>query len=113
MEVLPNLPTVKDFKLYGKFYNLKELNEFTEIPIKILYHIFPNYLFIKDNIDQHSKELIKNHCLILKEQAQYEDHVEYLKNLKELQIRRLEDRIHYYHLFKKTCTCSKNKKSKK
>ncbi len=112
MEVKPYLPTVKDFKMYGKFHNIIGLDLYSEVPLQILYHIYPDYLFQKETIAQDTLELIKTHCIIMKEQAKYEDHVEYLKNLKELQIRRLEDRIHYFYLFKKSvCKCSVNKNS--
>jgi hypothetical protein len=42
----------------------------------------------------------------MKEIAEYEDEFEKIKDQKELQLRRLEDRIHSYYLNRsKHCTC--------
>lgn len=110
MEVPKNLPTVKDFRQYGRFHNLPKIDLYSEIPLQILYHIYPNYLFLGKTISNQTLELIKEHCLIVKDQAEYEDKIENLKNEKELQLRRLEDRIHSYY-FKKidSCSCKINK----
>jgi hypothetical protein len=68
-------------------------------------HIYPNYFF-ENNCDELTKEAIKCHCINLQEQARYEDKIEDLKNKKELQIRRLEQRIHNYYQNKyKNCKC--------
>ena len=108
MDISKKLPTVKDFRAYGRFANVRDLDKYNELPLIILYHIYPNYLFLSDN-EQPSPiilNFIKQHCLIMKEIAEYEDEFEKIKDQKELQLRRLEDRIHSYYLNRsKHCTC--------
>lgn len=107
MDVIKNLPNVKDFRIYGKFHNISKLELCNEIPTSILNHIFPNYLFSKNKIDPANLEMIKKYCIILKDQAEYEDNLKDLSDKKELQIRRLEDKIHFYYLnIHKPCKCS-------
>lgn len=98
MEDYKNLPTVKDFRRYGRFHELPKLDLYNEIPLVLLYYICPQYYLNENKINSNLKELIKNHCIIMKEQAEYEDKIEQLKNEKELQIRRLEDQIHNFYL---------------
>jgi len=109
MEVSERLPTVKDFRLYGKFHSLPEIDPSSDVPLIILIHIFPNYLFMKENLSPETLYLIKTHCILTKQQAQWEDNIEKLKDQKELQIRRLEDKIHSFYLNKKIhCKCKEN-----
>lgn len=110
MEITLNLPSIKDFRIYGRFHHLPKLDLYSEIPLSILCYVYPRYLFIKDKIRSESLEFLKHHCIILKEQADYEDNITNLKDQKELQIRRLEDRIHsYYRNMNKFCKCKKRK----
>lgn len=63
---------------------------------------------MEKNISSETMNLIKTHCIILKKQAEFEDNIEQLRDQKELQIRRLEDKIHKYYLNKyKDCQCFK------
>lgn len=98
MDCFKNFPTIKDFRQYGKFHTIPKINLYNEIPLQILYHIYPDYYLIEHDITSDTKEWIKNHCIIMKEQAEYEDRIDQLKNEKELQIRRLEDVIHTFYL---------------
>jgi hypothetical protein len=106
MDLIERLPKVKDFRQYGKFHHLPNMNSCTELPLILLYHIFPNYLFESKELDHASKEVIKKHCAVLQEQAKYEDDIEDLKIKKELQIRRLEECMHKFYAEKyKYCKC--------
>lgn len=110
MEASLNLPTVKDFRMYGRFHHLPKVDLYSDPPLSILCYVFPKYLLYKDKIKPEILEFLKLHCMILKEQADYEDNVTNLKDQKELQIRRLEDRIHSYYLnVNKSCKCKKKK----
>ena len=106
MDLLERLPQVKDFRIYGKFHHLPNMNSCKELPLIVLYHVFPNYLFETKELDHTSKDIIRKHCAILQEQAKYEDNMEDLKIKKELQIRRLEESMHKFYSEKyKFCKC--------
>lgn len=106
MDISKRLPTVKDFRAYGKFANLQDLDKYKELPLSLLYHIYPNYLFMNDQISPKILDLIRNHCMVMKQFALYEDEFEKLKDQKELQLRRLEDKIHNYYLDREiNCNC--------
>jgi hypothetical protein len=110
MDTLEKLPTVKDFRIYGRFYNLSDLDPYQELPVTILCYVFPSYFFNTNICNAEIKDAIKHYCLYLKQQAIYEDSIEDLKNKKELQIRRLEERIHKYYLNKySSCKCFQRK----
>jgi hypothetical protein len=107
MDISKRLPTIKDFRTYGKFGHLQDLDKYKELPLAILYHIYPDYLFLSGEIPAETLNLIKSHCIVMKEFAKYEDEFEKLKDQKELQIRRLEDKIHNYYLSRENdCKCS-------
>lgn len=113
MDLSKRLPTIKDFRAYGKFGYLQDLDKYKELPLTILCYIYPDYLFISSQIDTETLNLIKNHCIVMKQFAKYEDEVEKLKDQKELQIRRLEDKIHNYYLNReKICKCKVNSNNK-
>ncbi len=106
MEVSKRLPTIKDFRLYGRFHSLPKLDIYNDIPLSILYYVFPNYFIIQEKIKPEILDFLKQLCMMLKDEAEYEDRMENLKDQKELQIRRLEDRIHSYYLnINQTCKC--------
>ena len=106
MDLFEKLPTVRDFRLYGRFYNISDLEHDKELPLSIICYIYPDYLFKDYELDSNIKNLIKKHCILLREQANYEDNIEDLKIKKELQIRRLEERIHKYYKNKyRDCKC--------
>ena len=107
MDLSKRLPTVKDFRAYGKFADVQDLDKYKDIPLVILCHIYPDYLFISDQISLEVLDIIRNHCLVMKQFAEYEDKYEKLKDQKELQLRRLEDKIHSYYLNReKFCNCN-------
>lgn len=110
MDLTKNLPAVKDFRIYGKFYNVTKNELINKIPDNILHHIYPNYLVKGTMITNNEMITIQKYCIILREEADYEDKLENLKNQKELQIRRLEDRIHLYYLnMLESCKCLNKK----
>jgi len=88
------LPNVSDFKRYGRFHNMPGLSPQFGIPGDILAYIFPNfYLMDQTTIPEDFQTKLKEHCLYLKRLAEYEDFIQDLNDQKELQIRRLEDKI--------------------
>jgi len=103
MDIINKLPTVKDFRLYGRFHDLPELDLYQEIPAIIMNYIYPAYSFMETEVSADLITRIKMHCIIAKKQAIYEDNVETLKDQKELQIRRLEDKIH--SIYSTKCKC--------
>ena len=106
MDLSRRLPTVKDFRAYGKFADLQDLDKYKELHLELLCYIYPDYLFISDQISVDVLNLIKNHCIVMQHFAEYEDRYEKLKDQKELQLRRLEDKIHSYYLNReKFCNC--------
>lgn len=88
------LPTILDFKRYGRFHQMPGLQPQFDIPGDILAHIFPYYyLMEKDAIPYELLLKLKEHCLYLKRVAEYEDFIQDLNDQKELQIRRLEEKF--------------------
>jgi len=88
------LPNVSDFKRYGRFHNMPGLTHQFGIPGDILAYIFPNYYLMDQTIlPEEFLNKLKEHCLYLKRLAEYEDFIQDLNDQKELQIRRLEDKI--------------------
>ena len=87
------LPKVEDFKQYGRFHGIENLDMYHEIPLDILFYVFPNYIFSKEKISKKMMNDLRLHCILCERSAKYEDKVTTLNDQKELQIRRLEERI--------------------
>lgn len=88
-----NLPTVADFRKYGRFYHIQDLDIYHEIPNEIIFFVFPHIFFVKHRINKKFIENLRNFCINLKKQADHEDYIQELKDRKELLIRRLEDKL--------------------
>lgn len=87
------LPSVADFRRFGRFHCIKDLNIYHELPDEILCYVVPNYYFTKKWISRKVIENLRLHCINLKKQAEYEDFIQNLQDQKELMIRRLKDKI--------------------
>ena len=87
------LPNVCDFRKFGRFYHIQNLDIYHDLPNEILYYIFPLYIFIKDKINKQFILKLKDYCIYLKNTAEYEDYIEDLSDKKELLLRRLEDKL--------------------
>jgi len=94
------LPSVKDFKKFGKFYNLPKIDVYSDLPLLILCSLNENYIFNPKIIPQETLEKIKLHCSVLQELAKHEDFIRDCKDTHELQIRRLEDKLLHFYLYK-------------
>lgn len=92
--VQPRFPTIDDFRRYGRLHQAPVFDAYTPLPGDILAFIFPNYYLMDDKAIPEDK-LIKLtlFCLNLRKQAEYEDFVQDLNDQKELQLRRLEEKI--------------------
>lgn len=91
------IPTLEDFKKYGRFHSVEDLDLYHELPLDILFYVFPNYIFSRDKIPRKMLDKLRLHCILCKRRADYEDKMQELNDQKELQLRRFEDKIkkHY------------------
>jgi len=87
------LPTVTDFRRFGRFHLIQDLTIYHDIPSDLLCHIIPNYYIIKNRISKKIINKLKLYCIYLKNQANYEDFVQTLEDQKELLIRRVKDKL--------------------
>lgn len=87
------LPKLEDFKKYGRFHAIENLDLYHDVPLDILFYVFPNYIFSKDKVSKKMLNDLKLHCILCKRRAEYEDKMENLNDQKELQLRRFEDKI--------------------
>ena len=88
-----NYPSVKDFRKYGRFYQVEYFDVNTKIPTEILFYSFPDYFINRRKPSSKILDNLKNHCIEARKQALYEDQMQDLNDQKELQIRRLEEKF--------------------
>ena len=94
------LPTIKDFRRYGKFYDLPKIDVYTDLPLLILCNIHNEYIFKPNILTDSFLEKLKLHCMVLQNIAKYEDFIEDLKTSRELQMRRLEEKLFHFYFHK-------------
>jgi len=83
-------PQVEDFKRYGYFHGIQNLDIYHDVPSEILCYMFPYYHFMGDKIKPKFLRKLKLHCIYLKHRAEYEDRIMEKKDQKELLINRVE-----------------------
>jgi|APCry1669190288_1035285.scaffolds.fasta_scaffold23086_3 hypothetical protein len=86
------LPTVTDFRRFGRFHLISNLSPTHPIPDDLIFYILPNYFFFKEHVSKKFLQNYKRFCLALKKQAVFEDYIKDLSDQKELLLRRLEDK---------------------
>jgi len=102
------LPKVADFRKYGPLHHI-ELDLYNPIPGDLLAFIFPYYYLYEDEIlDEARVFKLRLFCINLRKKAEYEDYIQEIKDTKELQLRRLEDKLSE-KLKNQTCTKCRKK----
>ncbi len=87
------MPIVTDFRRFGRFHMIHDLDIYHDLPGELLCHIFPDYIFVKGKVCKKFMEKLKMYCVYLKKQAEYEDLIQNLLDEKELLIRRVKENL--------------------
>ncbi len=87
------MPTVTDFRRFGRFHMIQDLDIYHDLPSELLCHIFPGYIFEKGKMCKKFAEKLKIYCVCLRKQAEHEDLVQCLLDEKELLIRRVREKL--------------------
>lgn len=100
------LPTVADFRRYGPLHQAPAFDIYNNLPGDVLVFIFPNYFLLEENvISEDYLVKLRLFCFYLRKQAEYEDFIQEMNDQKELQLRRLEEKLNEkYKKMSKTCS---------
>jgi hypothetical protein len=109
-----NLPSIEDFRKYGRFYKIAINKKTEKLPQELYRFVFPDYkehfFDKKDAPKKKTVQMVLNYCLSLKKEITKEERLFKQKLTHDNEIKQLEEKIkeyfvNFYENKYKNCKC--------